>query len=225
MIGVALVLALGQAVFGATLPVGDVELSAQRGGFTLPNGVDVSMTVQTQTSVDGAVVLRTIFQADQGAPSFAIYTPRRGETVSGAATAPLKATTTSPVISFDRTGALQVSGESVVPSVNVAVRGAGAGDPTGALEQSDSGVTDQGMVSRISHGNVRTVELRGADFTVTHLAGGAFGSAIANTGSNRTIDTETAVSIDLSNVGPDVLGSAMLRVQDIAASASAMRGQ
>ena len=61
---------------GQVAPLSDAELARQRGGFRLPNGVDVALTVQTQTAVDGAVVLRTVFRADQGAPTLTVFTPK-----------------------------------------------------------------------------------------------------------------------------------------------------
>ena len=53
--------------------------------------------------------------------------------------------------------------------------------------------------------------------------GGAFGSAILNSGSDRTISTATTVSIDLRNAGPEVLGSALLRIEDVAIGALTTR--
>jgi hypothetical protein len=61
------------------------------------------------------------------------------------------------------------------------------------------------------------------DIRIFHLTRNAIGSAITNTGSDRAIDTHTSVSIDLRNAGPDVLGSAMLRVEDVALGALASR--
>ena len=56
----------------------DAELARQRGGFRLPNGIDVAMTVQTQSAVDGLVVLKTVFRADQGQPALTVLAPARG---------------------------------------------------------------------------------------------------------------------------------------------------
>ncbi|MGJ3626986.1 hypothetical protein AB5I41_08885 [Sphingomonas sp. MMS24-JH45] len=88
---------------------------------------------------------------------------------------------------------------------------------------SGSAATAAGSVSERTQGALRLVELTGSDIAVTHIAGGAFGAAIANMGSDRTIDTQTSVAIDLSGAGPDVIGSAMLRVQDVATQALAGR--
>ena len=61
------------------------------------------------------------------------------------------------------------------------------------------------------------------DIRIVHLTGNAIGSAIANMGSDRAIDTQTTLSIDLRNAGPDVLGSTMLRVEDVGIGALTSR--
>lgn len=48
-------------------------LGSMRGGFTLPGGVDVSIAVQSNTALNGAVVLRTLFLAGSGPPTLAVF--------------------------------------------------------------------------------------------------------------------------------------------------------
>ena len=106
------------------------------------------------------------------------------------------------------------------------LRALGAKMKTDGLAPIASGTTtDNGLVTAASNGALRTVTLDGPDLTITHLAGTAFGSAILNAGSDRAIDTQTAVSIDLSNAGPDVLGSSMFKIQDLAIATAALRAQ
>lgn len=223
-----LTLLAGQALFTAE-PLPDQALAEQRGGFRLPNGVDVALTIQTQTSVNGALVLSTVFRADQGAPSVTVFTPKPGEVVAAPPSAPAGVGSGSaPVISFDARSGLQVTPGTAGPALNVA-----GGRPTvdqaapAGLQQIDvSGagvVTDAGQVAAARAGAVDTVQLRAGDLTVTHLVGGAFGSAIVNSANDRAIDTQTSLMIDLANAGPDVVGSAMLRVQDLGSAVSAMR--
>jgi hypothetical protein len=207
-------------------PVADPILAEQRGGFRLPNGVDVSLTVQSQTTVNGAVLLRTVFSLDQQKPSLAIYVPRNGETVpvGASASAASAGQAMAPTISYDRNGGLQVT-SVVVPSVSVSGGGSSTDVVPAGLTQAAAGaVTDAGTLSETATNGTRQVTLQGSDFTITHLSGNAFGSAIANSGSDRTIDTQTTVSINLGNAGPDVIGSAMFRVQDMALDAVALRG-
>lgn len=204
--------------------VSDPVLDQARGGFQLPNGIDVAITVQTQTAVDGAVVLRTVFQANQGAPTLSVYVPKPGEVVAAPASAQTAAGANSaPTITYDRQGGIQVTQAAAMPPLAVGVTGStSAGEtPSGltAVDAATGVVTDAGTVTRTDRAGIDTVRLDAANLSITHFAGNAFGSAIANSGNDRAIDTTTSVSIGLSNAGPDVLGSAMLRVQDIAGEA------
>ena len=227
-----LLLLLAQAVASerppiAVAPVADPILAEQRGGFRLPSGIDVALSVQTQTAVNGAVLLRTVFQIDQGAPNFTIYAAKPGETVetnTAAGEASTARTSSAPVISYDRVNGLQVQPGTISSPISVSVKPAAAAAlPAGLTEVAAGTVTDAGTITDSTRNGVRAVSLNGADLTITHLAGNAFGSAIVNAGSDRAIDTQTTLSINLSNAGPDVLGSAMFRVQDIALDAVAMR--
>lgn len=230
MIVALIILLAGQTgpIAAAALP--DQELAAQRGGFRLPSGIDVALTVQTQTAVNGAVVLRTVFRADQGAPSFSVYTPKPGTTVvaQGEGTAgPASATT--PSVSYDPRHGIQVTPGVGMPAITVSsgtVGTAATASGLQAIDASGAGVaTDAGQVTTAKTGALDTAQLKAADLTIAHFAGNAFGSAIANSASDRAIDTQTTVSIDLSNAGPDVIGSAMLRVADLGSAVTAMRVQ
>lgn len=210
-----LALMLAQAVPLAAPVVPDTELAEQRGGFQLPSGIDVALTVQTQTSLNGAVVLRTEYRADTGTPGFTVYAPRPGEVVAAPASSGAAQT---PTVTYDSRSGIQVT-QNGVPNVSI-------GDITQnvaeGLQQVTDGTalaTDSGVVSRVGVGGLQGAELRAADLTITHLAGTAFGSAIANSGNDRAIDTQTALTINLSNAGPDVLGSAMLRIEGVALDA------
>lgn len=216
---VALLLALAPVQYDHP-PLTDPELAEQRGGFRLPNGIDVAMTVQTQTAVDGAVVLSTVFRADQGAPTLTVYTPRPGESVVGQASAAARNAVIAPSVTYDGRNGIQITPGASAPPIGVAAGAAsgGGGVPQGltAVDAASGVATDAGLVTEAARGGVRTVELRGPDLTITHFAGDAFGTAIANSGSDRAIDTQTTLSIDLRNAGPDVLGSSMLRAAAIA---------
>lgn len=228
MIAALLLLLLGQGAPVAAKALPDHELAEQRGGFRLPSGIDVALTVQTQTAIDGAIVLRTVFRADEGAPTLTVSTPRPGETVvAQGGGAPATVNSGTLVVSYDPRSGIQVTQGMTVPTVNVTSGGASAavvGSPD--LQQVDvsgAGVaTDAGQVTAARSGGLDTVRLTAADLVVTHFTGNAFGSAIANSGSDRAIDTQTTVSIDLSNTTSDVVNSAMLRVEDLASAVGVM---
>lgn len=206
----------------AVAPVAESELATMRGGFRLPNGIDVSMTVQTQTAIDGAVVLRTIFRADQGPPTLAVYVPRDGTVVAaGRPGGSGGQTTVMPSVSLDPRGVIEVTPGVVTPtSVNVSTGSnqGGIGDVPEGLETAGDTVRQQTV------GNLRTAAIDAADISIVHFAGAAFGSAIVNSGSDRMIETQTSIAIDLRNAGPDVLGSSMLRAQGLTDDALALRG-
>jgi hypothetical protein len=208
--------------------VPDPVLAAERGGFTLPGGIDVALTVQTQTAIDGAVVLRTVFEARQGTPTTSVFVPAAGTTVTAAARAAGAAAGAAvPVITFDRRNGLQVVTAGTGPAVSIMSETGPDPVPAG-LEKVTIGegglVTDRGTVSRSSVGDVERIAIDSAGLRVSHLTGAAFGSTIENATSGRTIDVTTSVGIDLRGAGPDTLGSSMFRVQNIALDALSARG-
>ena len=214
-----------QALPAAPLP--EVVLAEQRGGIRLPNGIDLALAVQTQTAVNGAVVLQTVFALDKGPATLSVYVPKDGEVVpSGANTGAPMAGNAAPTVSYNaRTGI------SVTPGVSSGTLrfdarpgGSQQGVPDGltaidpaAAAQGSSGVTAKD--SRL----LRTVTLSAGDLSVAHFAGSAFGSAITNTGSDRSIDTLTTVSIDLRGATPEVIGSALFQVENLALGALGSR--
>lgn len=54
-------------------PVADDALSSMRGGFALPGGVDVSVAVQSDTMVNGVLLLRSVYVIDKDAPSLTVF--------------------------------------------------------------------------------------------------------------------------------------------------------
>lgn len=225
-LALALLLLAQDAPMAAT-SVPDAELATQRGGFMLPNGVDVALTVQTQTSLNGAVVLRSVFRADQGAPTLTVYAPKPGATVSAETTQGAQGGAAAmPTVTYDTRSGLQITPAAGGPSVAITMSGAAGEAIAAGLEKVAPGAsvsTDNGVVSQAMANGLQTAELRAADLSITHLAGTAFGAAIANSGSDRAIDTTTGVAIDLRNMDQTILSSAMLRAEDVATGAMLTR--
>ncbi len=222
-------LVAGAPVFDQA-PLPDAVLADLRGGIRLPNGIDAALTIETQTAVNGALVLMTVVKIDTGPPELAVYAPPAGgevpaQTTSGAAT---PASSALPTISFDGRNGLHIvpgSGQSPL-TVSSGSPSASIGVIPDGLEQVDTAspvLTDNGQITFSNNGVTRTVELASSDLRILHLTGNAFGSAIANSGSDRAIDTQTTLAIDLTNAGPDVIGSTMLRVDNVAIDALASR--
>lgn len=213
-------------------PVGRVEdsvLAEQRGGIRLPNGIDVNLSIDTVTAINGRIVLQTVTRITEGSPVVTAYVPvddthaplaQQDKSVAEAKRDP------PPRVIYDRQYGLSVTAN--MPVVPVRVTAGEAGDvpqESGlrAIDLTGSTTTPNGIVQARDDAGVGGVELQGTDIRILHLTHSAIGSAIANTGSGRSIDTYTTVSIDLRNAGPEVLGSAMSRVEGVALGALASR--
>lgn len=219
---IALCLMAASAGPFAVAAVTETELATMRGGFRLPNGIDVALTVQTQTAVDGRVVLHTVFHADHGPPTVTVYVPRPGTVVAqpNETTTPGDAPSTMPSLRIDQRGVVDVLPGVVEPKTVSVTRGGSGGAiavPAG-MEIAGDAIQPQ------ANGGLQTVKLETAELSVIHFAGRAFGSAIVNMGSDRMIESRTSVSIDLRNAGPDVLGSSMMRAQNLTFDALSLRG-
>jgi len=211
----------------ATEPVLDQDLAQMRGGFSLPNGIDIALAIQTQTKIDGAIVLRTVFQADDGPARFAAYVPTIGQAPSAETSEQKAATTTPPVLAFDNRNGIRVS-----PGVTLPVVGSGSqpnkiasGTPEGFAQVAPDSPTQtaSGIVNVTHIGSNYRATLDGAMLSIDHLAGQAFGSVVTNAADNRSIDVETTVDLRLAGVSPDTLGSSMFRVENTAIDAMRLR--
>lgn len=223
MIGLALILM--QSTPAATFEeptVPEPVLAEQRGGFRLPNGIDVALSIDSRTAINGAIVLQTVVKIDEGAPVVTAYVPKNGESVglamnqSGTGGAP------AATVTYDEQRGLIVTKPTFSPSVSVGGGQNGAGTPVEGLQEVDLSqrfTSANGEIRKGMFGAAEAIEFSTADLSVLHLTEGVYGSAILNSGSNRTIDTQTTISIDLQNVGPAVLGSTMLRVEGLAIDA------
>lgn len=208
-----------------TLP--DQVLAEQRGGIRLPSGIDATWSIDTRTAVNGSVVLQTVVRVDQGSPQVAAYAPNQGENVPLSRQALATTSGGETTVSYDPRSGLTVTttGRAGSPVI-INGSAASSGKPIEGLQQIDprmAHATDNGIIRAVGANGDRGVELVGGDISITHLTGTALGSVIANTGSDRAIDTQTTLTIDLRNAGPDVLGSSMFRVENVAIDALATR--
>ena len=205
--------------------VPDEVLAVQRGGIRLPSGIDVALSIDTLTAVDGAIVLQTVTKIDEGGPLTRVFAPEEGQTVAAPHAAAM--TSAQPVVTYDRQNGLQITTGGTMPALSISSRNGQAGQEIAAgLQQVDLAApveTASGTLLARTGEGLQGVELRGVDINILHLTGGAYGSAIVNMGSDRAIDTFTELSVDLHNAGPDVLGSTMLRIESLAIEAMAAR--
>lgn len=204
--------------------VPDAVLAEQRGGIRLPNGIDATWSVNTTTAVNGAVVLQTVVKVDE-ARRVSTFAPASGQIVNSPAGQTSTAGTGDMRVSYDAMNGIQISSSRNPSGLSVTSAANGqTGQLVDGLTEVDlPQVTDNGAIRQVGTGSAQAIELQGQDLRVVHFTGNALGTAISNSGSDRTIDTLTTVSLDLRNAGPDVLGSAMFRVENVAIEALSSR--
>ena len=206
--------------------VPDPVLAELRGGIRLPNGIDVALSIDTLTAVNGAIVLQTVVKIDKGSPVITVYAPADGQSVAAPNGAANAASGLLPMVTYDRQHGIQIVAQVTGPAISFSHANSAGTPVSSGLNAIDPIVpvqTGNGVITAIEAGARRGVELSGPDIQITHLTGNAFGSVIANSGSDRAIDTRTTIDIDLRNAGPDILGSTAFRVENIAIEAMSTR--
>lgn len=192
--------------FPSRLGIADGELDRIRGGFVLPNGMDVAVGISIETLVNGILALRTELTATGGAPP-AVFIGTGGVPVaSGAEGAPAIRTSDGTMIRVSEGAPRRAAEASDQQRVELTSNGPAALTPMGSLQlmQGDSG---------------STVVLQGDSLELRHMIGRFTGSIVANTANDRTIDTVVTVNVDLQ--GSTIpLGNAILRLESIAVDAA-----
>ena len=205
-----------------TAPLPDDVLALNRGRFVLPSGQELALTVRTDTSVNGQLLLRSVFAVDSGAPSLKVFAPlaaldgqvaQTAGPVVKAVSAPNVAVTIDAVSSMPTVRALAPVATSV--TVGAAAEAPKPDEALTALPVTLGGPaveTANGTVRAVSTAAGTYVSLAGSTLNVGQLLGQSFASVIANTGSDRTIDTTTTIDLGLSNMTSTLVDSAMLRI-------------
>jgi hypothetical protein len=191
-------------------PVSDAELEGMRGGFVLPGGVDVSIAVQSDTRVNGVLMLRSVFVAHQGPPVLSVFGRTDPATGVTQTTSPGTASTTSITVGKGAAAGIG-EGQDGLSKLDLA--------PGGAVEAAG------GIVRIEKHGSVGTqIVLSSTTLDVRHLVGQAYGTIAANSGNDVAIDTSTTINLDVQNATPLNIGSAMLRVSTLGSDVAAALG-
>lgn len=193
--------------------VGEGELAAMRGRLLLPNGLDVAIGIDIQTRVDGILVLHTIYASEGANPGVRVFTDGAGAATTAPATVRLASpsTTGTPVVIVDRSP----TGTTILPTAATAAATVNLvnGDPSTWLTsagQTEVPVTangpavdaQPGAISLRSDAGGAVVMLTTPDLQIRQLIGQATGVVVANTGSDRTIDTVSSVNVDLNGISP-----------------------
>ncbi len=207
-ISVALVLAVALAAaparadpvsYAATI-VPDAALDTMRGGFELPNGMDISIGIQVDTMVNGSTVLRTLLTGSDGS------------TLQVFAGGP-------NVVTADSGNAGK--GLSVhVGSTQLADGSASNGQLVQLVPNGASVVTDSGTVHLVQSNGQSTVLLDGNGLSLQHMIGALTGAIVANQGSDRTIDTNVTVNLNVQNSAIPI-GSVLMRLDNVLLGAGA----
>lgn len=125
----------------------------------------------------------------------------------------------------------RINGEVVLRTVLTANQGPAtlavqAGNGSGGVsdldlagEQEVSGPNGTVRLTR-SPGSTK-VQLKGEGVDVSHLLGRNIGSVVANEADGRSIDVVTTVDLNISNADPALIGSSMLRAEDLALQSTA----
>lgn len=181
--------------FAASATLSDAQLDELRGGFELPNGMDVVVGVDIQTLVNGALALRSVLNTDTGTPVVFV-----GDG-SGVVNATGGAATGGVVVRVGDTATTtqaQVGEQQVMLTVN----GPAVSTPSGAVQL-------------IRDDNGSQVLLSGDSLELRQMIGSLTGSIVANTANDRTIDTVVTINVDVQNSGL-LAGNAMLRADSLA---------
>jgi hypothetical protein len=162
----------------ATPPVSDAALADMRGGFELPNGMNISIGIQIDTMVNGSTVLRTL--------------------LSGTDASKVQVYTTGPSIATGADNAGKGLSVNVVSSPTL--DGAAAnGQALALMPNGASLVTSSGTVRLVQSNGQSTVLLDGNGLSLQHMIGALTGALVANQASNRSIDTNVTVNLSVQN--------------------------
>jgi hypothetical protein len=194
-----------EPMFGGAATLADDDLDELRGGFILPNGMDVAIGIDIQTSVNGVLALRTMLTtADAGLPVMFVG--------DGSASA----NSAQPGTAF------AMPGGGMVRVVNNGASQMEVGAGEQRIEPVANGpavATPAGSVQLFRDGSGSQVVLNGDSLELRHMVGNFTGSIVANTANDRSISTVVTVNVDLQNSAVP-LGNALLRWDSIAVDAA-----
>jgi hypothetical protein len=199
----------------------DAELASQRGGFELPNGIDVALAATMTTSVDGAPVLTT---------TFTIVGDSASVTTDG-----VLATVNAVVPASAGAGAGQASAP---PTITVSIAKPAAATPAAAAPAAAAPPAPAPQIAQaagagtipaappapvtqlLAAGGTMAATAVLDNLRITHLVGDHLGTFVANGGDGRVIDQGLTLDLTLGNVAPLMIGSSLARIQDLGVDAS-----
>jgi|SRR5579859_2927337 len=179
--------------------VSDAALDTMRGGFELPNGMDISIGIQIDTLVNGSTVLRTLLTGSDGST--------------------LQVFAGGPTTSSDTGNA----GKGLSVHVGSTVLADGSVSNGQLVQLTPNGasvVTESGTVHLVQSNGQSTVLLDGNNLALQHMIGALTGAIVANQGSDRTIDTNVTVNLNIQNSAIPI-GNMLMHIDNVLLGAGA----
>lgn len=190
--------------FGGVGIVADDRLDDVRGGFLLPNGMDIGLGITVDTLIDGRPALSTVLTIDN-ASNLTIYTG--GDMQRQAAATEL-------LVPGPNGPSLVRITQDASPSSGISGR-----QPIAILPNGAPVPTQWGAVQLTQSDTQSTVFLVGDGLELRHMIGTVTGALVANTGSDRVIDTRVTVDVDIRHSAIPT-GAMMLRLDAVLAGAA-----
>lgn len=190
-------LAADQSPFAGARRLGDAELDRMRGGFVLPNGMDIAIGIQVDTLVNGVLALRTTLTANDVA-QIKVFS-------GGDAAAPESATAGIPVV---RLGEVAMDGDGAPGEQQITL-----------VPNGPAAITQWGEVRLQQDERGAVVVLSGNTLELRHMIGTITGSTVANMANDRSIDTMVTVNLDLRDSAIPT-GNALVQLESVILSAT-----
>jgi hypothetical protein len=191
--------------FDAERTIPDRKLDRIRGGFLLPNGMDIDLGITVDTRIDGGLVLSTVLTVDDAA-HLAVYTGGSG---------PQQTTATLVLVPGPNGPSLVRVTQDALPSP-----GGSGRQPIAAISNGTPVQTPWGAVQLAQSDTQSTVLLVGEGIELRHMIGAITGALVANTGSNRVIETMVTIDLDIRHSAIPT-GTMMLGLDTLLAGAAA----
>ncbi|UZK67767.1 hypothetical protein [Sphingomonas sp. M1-B02] len=199
--------------------VPDTLLAQMRGGVELPNGLNVAIGIDIQTRVDGVLVLHTVYTSDGPNAGIRVFTNGTNQVPlpPGATTVRTSSSGGIPIVTVDRSpaGTTIVPGRSINASnVNVVNSGpetwpSGQGETPVPVTANGPSVAAAPGAFRIETSDTgAAVILASPSLEIRQLVGSATGIVVANAADNRSIETVSAINVELQGVSPQLLAGA-----------------
>lgn len=191
--------------FARARMVADGQLDEVRGGFLLPNGMDINLGLTVDTMIDGRPVLSTVMTIDN-ASHLTIYTGGDMQRQTTATELLVPGANGPSLVRITRDGSSS-PGVSGGQAIAILPNGTPVQTPWGAVQLAQSDTQS-------------TVFLAGDGLELRHMIGAVTGALVANTASDRVIDTMVTVDLDIRHSAIPT-SAMMLRLESLLGGAAA----